>query len=103
MDLGRPGLLSRVSSVGSSSSGFGKGNSPSDLPKSVFHGKDLPPTVIGVESVSFRVGPGGLGKWVGFQFLVDSPNMNSTFKHEQYFFYFLFLVFSKINGIQTHT
>ena len=83
VDLGRPGLLSRVSSVGSGSSGFGKGNSPPDLPKSVFHGKDLPPTVIGIESAGFRVGPGDLGKWVGFQFLVDNPNMNSTFKHEQ--------------------
>ena len=83
MDLGRPGLLSRVSSVGSGSSGFGKGNSPSNPPKSVFHGEDPPPTVTGVELASFRVGPGGLGKWVGFQFFVDSPNMNSTFKHEQ--------------------
>ena len=83
MDLGRPGLLSRVSSVGSSSSGFGKGNSPSDPPKSVFHGEDPLPIVTDVELVGFRVGSGGLGKWVGFQFLVDSPNMNSTFKHEQ--------------------
>ena len=66
MDLGRPGLLSRVSSVGSGSSGFGKGNSPSNPPKSVFHGEDPPPTMTGVELASFRVGPGGLGKWVGF-------------------------------------
>ena len=36
VDLGRPGLLSRVSSVGSGSLGFGKGNPPSDPLKSVF-------------------------------------------------------------------
>ena len=47
MDLGRPGLLSRVSSVGSDSSSFGKGNPPSDPPKSVFQGKDLPKLVFG--------------------------------------------------------
>ena len=75
MDLGRPGLLSRVLSVGSDSSGFGKGNSPSDLPKSVFQGKNPPPTVTGVGLVGFRVGPGDLGRWVGFRFLVDSPTL----------------------------
>ena len=79
MDLGRPSLLSRVSSVGSGSSRFGKGNSPPDQPKSVFHGEDPPPTVTGVELAGFRVSLGGLGKWVGFQFLVDSPNMNNNF------------------------
>ena len=33
VDLGRPGLLLRVSSVGMGSSGFGKGNPPSNPPK----------------------------------------------------------------------
>ena len=74
MDLGRPGLLSRVLSVGSGSSGFGKGNPPSDSPKSVFQDKDPPPTLTGVGSASFRVGSGDLGRWIGFRFLMDSPN-----------------------------
>ena len=77
MDLGRPGFLSRVSSVGSGSSGFGKGNPPSDPPKSIFKGKDPPPTVTSVGSVGFRVGSGGLGGWVSFQFPVDSPTNNT--------------------------
>ena len=73
MDLGRLGLFSRVSSVGSGSSGFGKGNPPSDPPKSVFQDKDPSPTITGVGSASFWVGPGGLGGWIGFRFLMDSP------------------------------
>ena len=75
VDLGRPGLLSRVSSVGSGSSGFGKGNPLSDPPKSVFQGKDPSPTVTDVGSAGFRVGPSSLGGWVSFRFLVDSPKM----------------------------
>ena len=78
MDLGRPGLLSRVSLVGSDSSGFGKGNPPSDSPKSIFQGKDPLPTVTGVGSTGFRVGPGGLDGWVGFRFQVDSPSRNGS-------------------------
>ena len=73
MDLGRSGLLSRVSSVGSDSSGFGEENPPSDPPKSVFCGEDPPPNVTGVRSAGFQVGPGGLGGWVSFRFLMDSP------------------------------
>ena len=77
MDLGRPGLLSRVSSVGSGSSRFGKGNSPPDQPKSVFHGEDPPPIVTGVELAGFRVGPGGLGGWVGSWVGMDTPNLDN--------------------------
>ena len=73
MDLGRSSLLSWVSSVGSGSSGFGEENPPSDSPKSVFCGEDPPPIVTGVRSVDFQVGLGGLGGWVNFRFLVDSP------------------------------
>ena len=75
MDLGRPSLLSRVSSVKSGSSGFGKGNPPSDLPKLVFHGEDPLPTVTGVRSTDFQISSGGLGGWVGFRFLMDSPTV----------------------------
>ena len=73
MDLGRSGLLSWVSSVGSGSSGFGEENLPSVPPKSVFCGEDPPSNVTGIRSAGFRVGPGGLGGWVSFRFLVDSP------------------------------
>ena len=73
MDLGRSGLLSRVLSVESGSSGFGKGNPPSDLPKLVFHGEDPLPTVTGVRSIGFQISSGGLGGWVGFRFLMDNP------------------------------
>ena len=73
MDLGRLGLLSRVSLVRLGSSGFGKGNPPSDPPKSVFQDKDPPPTITGVGSAGFWVGPGCLGGWIGFRFLMDSP------------------------------
>ena len=75
MDLGRSGLLSRDSSVGPGSSGFGEENPPSDPSESVFRGEDLPPTVTGVGSVGFWIGPGG---WVGFRFLVDSPTCNEN-------------------------
>ena len=74
MDLGRFGLLSRDSAVGLGSSGFGEENPPSDPLESAFRGEDSPPTVIGVRSAGFRVGPDGLSGWVGFWFLVDSPN-----------------------------
>ena len=73
MDLGRSSLLSRVSSVGSGPSSFGEENLPSDPLKSVFYGKDPLPNVTSVESAGFQVGLGGLGGWVGFRFLVDSP------------------------------
>ena len=73
MVLGRFSLLSRDSAVGSGSSGFGEENPPFDLPESVFRGEDLSPTVTGVGSAGFQVGLGGLGGWVGFRFLVDSP------------------------------
>ena len=73
VDLGRFSFLSRVSSVRSGSSGFGEENPPSDPPKLVFRGKDLPPTVIGVGLAGFWVGPVGLGRWISFWFLVDSP------------------------------
>ena len=73
MDLGRSGLLSRDLSVGSGSSGFGEENPPSDPPKSVFRLEDPSLSVTGVESVGFRVGSGDLGRWVGFQFQLDSP------------------------------
>ena len=58
------GLLSWVSSVGSGISSFDEENPPSDPPKSVFGGGDPSPTVIGIGSVGFQVGPGGLGGWV---------------------------------------
>ena len=74
MVLGRFGLLSRDSVVGSSSSGFGEENPSSDLPESVLRGEDPPSTVTGVGSAGFRVGPDGLNGWVGFRFLMDSPN-----------------------------
>ena len=73
MDLGRSDLLSRVSLIGSGSSGFGEENPPSDPPKSVFCGEDPPPNVTGVGSADFQVDLGGLGGWVNFRFLVDSP------------------------------
>ena len=73
MDLGRSGLLSRVSLIGSGSSGFGEENPPPNLPKSVFCGEDPPPNVTDVGSVGFRVNPDGLGGWVSFWFLVDNP------------------------------
>ena len=77
MDLGRSGLLSRVSLVRSGSSGFGEENLPSDPPKSVFGGEDPPPIVTGIGLASFRVNSGGLGKWVGFLFPVDSPTSST--------------------------
>ena len=76
MVLGRFGLLSRDSAVGSGSSGFGEENPSSDPPESVLRGEDPPPTVTGVGSAGFRVGPNGLNGWVGFRFLVDSPRDN---------------------------
>ena len=76
MDLGRSSLLSRVLSVGSGSSGFREENPPSDPPKSVFRGKDPPPTVTGVGSTGFRVSSSSLGGWVSFRFLVDSPRFS---------------------------
>ena len=42
------GLLSWVSSVESGISGFEEENPPSDLPKSVFGGRDPSPTITGV-------------------------------------------------------
>ena len=68
------GLLSWVSSVGSGISGFEEENPPSDLPKSVFGGRDPSQTITGVGSVGFRVGPGGLGRWVGSWVGVDTPS-----------------------------
>ena len=59
MDLGRSGLLSRVSLIGSGSSGFGEDNPPSDLPKSVFCGEDRSPNITGVGSAR-AVWVGGL-------------------------------------------
>ena len=50
MDLGKIGVLSSVSSVGSSISSFEEENSPSDLPKSVFGGGDPSSTVTSVGS-----------------------------------------------------
>ena len=72
MVLGRFGLLSWDSAVGSGSSGFGEENSPSDWPKSVFGGEDSLSTVTSIGSAGFRVGLGGLGRWVSFWFPVDS-------------------------------
>ena len=68
------GLLSWVLSVGSGISGFEEENPPSDLPKSVFGGRDPSPTITGVGSVGFRVSPGGLGRWVGSWVGVDTPS-----------------------------
>ena len=45
--------------------------------KSVFGGGDPSPTVTGIESAGFRVGPGGLGGWVGFRVPVDTPSFRS--------------------------
>ena len=73
MDLGRSSLFSQVSSVRLGSSSLGEENPPFDQPKLVFGGKDPLSTVIDVRSVDFRVSPSGLGGWVGFWFLVDSP------------------------------
>ena len=73
MVLGRFGLLSRDSAVGSGSSGFGEENPSSDPPESVLRGEDPPLTVTGVGSAGFRVGPVGLNGWVDFRVLVDSP------------------------------
>ena len=78
MDLGKSGLLSWVSLVGSDILGFKEENPPSDPPKSVFRGKDPPPTVTGVELAGFWVGPDGLNGWVGFRFLMDSPSLEET-------------------------
>ena len=50
MDLGKIGVLSSVSSIGSSISSFEEENSPSDPPKSVFGGGDPSPTVTSVGS-----------------------------------------------------
>ena len=72
MDLGRSGLLSQVSSVGSGSSSFGEENPPCDPPKSVFCGEDPLPNITGVGSAGFRVGPGG---WVDFRVLMDTLNL----------------------------
>ena len=47
--------------------GFGEENSPSDPPKSLFCGKDLPPIVTGIGSAGFSSQPRQFG-WVG-QFL----------------------------------
>ena len=52
--------------------GFEEANPPSDLPKSVFGGGDLSPTVTGVGLADFRV---GLGGWVGFRVLMDTPTL----------------------------
>ena len=73
MDLGKTGVLSSLSLVGSDISGFEEENPPSDPPKSVFGGRDPSPTVIGVWLAGYRVGPGCLGGWVGFQVLMDTP------------------------------
>ena len=62
------GLLSWVSSVGSGISSFEEENLPSDLPKLAFGGRDPSPTVTGVGSAGFRVGPGSLDGWVGSGF-----------------------------------
>ena len=77
MVLGRFGLLSQDSAVGSGSSGFGEENPSSNPPESVLRGEDPPSTVTGVGSAGFRVGPDGLNGWVGFRFLMDSPNIKS--------------------------
>ena len=69
------GLLSWVSSVGSGISGFEEENPPSDPPKSVFGEGDPSPTVTDVGSVDFRVGPGGLGRWVNSWVGMDTPNI----------------------------
>ena len=45
--------------------------------KLVFGGGDLSPTVTGIESASFQVGPGGLGGWVGSRVPVDTPSFRS--------------------------
>ena len=71
MVLGRFGLLSRDSAIGS---GFGEENPPFDPLESVLRGEDPLLTVTGVGSVGFPVGPDGLNGWVGFRFLVDSPS-----------------------------
>ena len=89
VDLGRSDLLSRVTSVGSGSSGFGEDNPPSNPPKSVFRGKDSQSTVTG-GSVGFWVSLGGLGGWVDFRFLVDSPN---DIMCQNFTFFVLFVFF----------
>ena len=61
--------------VGLGISGFEEENPPSDLSKSVFGGGDPFPTVTSIRSAGFRVGPGGLGGWVGFWVPVDTPNL----------------------------
>ena len=86
MVLGRFGLLSRDSEVGSGSSGFGEENPSSNPPKSGLRGEDPPPTVTSVGSAGFRVDPDGLNEWVGFRFLVDSPT---------YVIFFLIIKFFK--------
>ena len=45
--------------------------------KSGFGGGDPSPTVTSIESASFRVGPGGLGGWVGSRVPVDTPSFRS--------------------------
>ena len=51
---------------------FGEENSPSDPPKSLFGGGDLPPIVTGIGSTGFRVSSGNLDKWVGFWVSMDT-------------------------------
>ena len=58
MDLGRFGLLSRDSAVGSGSSGFEEENPPFDPPESVLRGEDLLPTVTDIGSARFSGQPG---------------------------------------------
>ena len=70
------GLLSWVSSVGLGISGFEEENPPSDPSKLVFGGGDPSPTVTGVGSASFRVGPSGLGGWVSSRVPMDTPSRN---------------------------
>ena len=73
-DLGKTGVPSSVSLVGLGISGFKEENLPSNRPKSVFGGGDPSPIVTDVGSAGFRVGLGGLGRWVGFQVLMNTPN-----------------------------
>ena len=53
--------------------GFDEENEQSDPPKSVFGGGDPSLTVMGIGSTGFRVGPGGLGGWVGPRVPMDIP------------------------------
>ena len=54
--------------------GFEEENPSSDLPKSVFGGGDLSSTITSVGSAYFWVDQGGLGGWVGFRVLMDTPS-----------------------------